>query len=68
VTTTLGLEGIEAVADRHALVADAPGDFAAACLRLMSDPALAQALVANASALVSQSYTIEALKTALSSP
>jgi glycosyltransferase involved in cell wall biosynthesis len=65
VTTALGLEGIEAVADRDILVADSPDDFAAACLRLMSDPALAHALVANARALVSQSYTIEAIKAAL---
>jgi polysaccharide biosynthesis protein PslH len=65
VTTALGLEGIEAVADRHVLVADSPDDFAAACLRLMGDPALAHALVANALALVSQSYTVEAVKTEL---
>ncbi len=68
VTTTLGLEGIEAVADRDVLVADAPEDFAAACLRLMLEPALGASLVANAYALVSQSYTIEALKATLSSP
>jgi glycosyltransferase involved in cell wall biosynthesis len=68
VTTTLGLEGIEAVADRHALVADAPEEFAAACLQLMSDPVLAQVLVANARALVSQSYTIESLITSMGLP
>jgi glycosyltransferase involved in cell wall biosynthesis len=67
VTTTLGLEGIDAEADRHVLVADAPEDFAAACLKLMSDQALAQALIANASVLVSESYTIEAMKATISS-
>jgi glycosyltransferase involved in cell wall biosynthesis len=67
VTTTMGVEGIEAVANEHVLVADAPEDFATACLKLMSDPTLAQALVANASVLVSRSYTIEALKTTISS-
>ncbi len=68
VTTALGLEGVEAAADQHVLVADSPEDFAAACLRLMSDSALAQALVANASALVSKNYTMESLRTTIASP
>jgi glycosyltransferase involved in cell wall biosynthesis len=68
VATTLGLEGNEALADRDVLVADEPEDFAAACLKLMSDPALAQMLVANAWDLVSRAYTMEALKADISKP
>jgi glycosyltransferase involved in cell wall biosynthesis len=68
VSTTLGLEGIEAKSGRHVLVADTPEQFAAACLKLMSDSVLAQALAASAAALVSESYTIEALRTAISKP
>jgi len=66
VTTTLGVEGIEAEDYRDVLVADSPEDFAAACLKLMSDPALGQALAANGRALVLRSYTSEALRTPLS--
>jgi len=65
VTTTMGVEGIQADDHRHLLIADSPEDFAAACLKLMSDKVLRQSLAASASDLVSKSYTIEALRTAL---
>jgi glycosyltransferase involved in cell wall biosynthesis len=39
VTTTIGNDGVGATPGRHLLVADAPGDFAAAVTRLLRDPA-----------------------------
>jgi len=65
VTTTIGLEGIDAAPDQHVLVANTPEDFAAACLKLMTDRTLAPALVENASVLVSRLYTVDALKETL---
>ncbi len=65
VTTSAGIEGIDAVDGEHLLIADSPAEFAAACLRLMTDPALAARLAANAFDLVSQHYTIERMAAAL---
>jgi glycosyltransferase involved in cell wall biosynthesis len=41
VSTTLGAEGIEAVAGRDLLIADQPEDFAASVIRFLEDPGLA---------------------------
>jgi polysaccharide biosynthesis protein PslH len=65
VTTSIGVEGINAVPDQHALIADTPKDFATACLQLMFDPDLGQSLVENAAALLEQSHTVEDLKTTM---
>ena len=46
VTTTVGLEGIDAKPGRDVLVADTPKDFARDVVRLLGDPAL-QAYLAN---------------------
>lgn len=46
VTTTVGLEGIEAMIDRDVLVEDSPTTFAAAVVRLLNDETL-QAKLAN---------------------
>ena len=62
VTTSIGVEGLDALPDEHILVADTPETFAAACLQLMSDTALRQHLVEKATALLRQSYTLEGLK------
>jgi glycosyltransferase involved in cell wall biosynthesis len=56
VTTTIGYEGIAAVPGRDLLVADTPEAFAAACLRVLTDEALAQTLAANGRGLVEQVY------------
>ena len=40
VTTSVGIEGTAAVADRHVLVADDPAEFADALLRLLTDDGL----------------------------
>jgi glycosyltransferase involved in cell wall biosynthesis len=57
VATTRGGEGIAARTGEHLLVADAPADFAAACVRLLAEPGLAQSLAGNARRLVESHYS-----------
>lgn len=56
VTTTTGVEGIEAVHGQHLLVADEPGAFAEAVVRLIGDPMLGRRLAANGRRLVEERY------------
>lgn len=56
VTTTVGLEGIQAVPGRDALVADTASDFADAVVRLLRDPALQEQLAVNGRRLAEQRY------------
>jgi glycosyltransferase involved in cell wall biosynthesis len=56
VTTTVGLEGIQAEPGRDVLVADTPAAFAAAVLRLLTEPGLAASLAANGRKLAEQRY------------
>lgn len=56
VTTSRGSEGISALSGEHLLVADSPAEFAAACLRLLTEPTLARSLAANARQLVEDNY------------
>ncbi|MBI5871160.1 MAG: glycosyltransferase [Actinobacteria bacterium] len=56
VSTTKGAEGLEVQDGRHLLIADEPGDFAAAVVRLSEDDSLYQDLRANARALVEEKY------------
>lgn len=56
VSTSLGLEGIAARPGEHALVGDTPAAFAAAVLRLLEEPALAEQLARRARALVEARY------------
>ncbi len=59
VTTSLGLAGIDARSDEEAMVADTPGDFAAAVVRLLSDREAAGRLARRARDLVATRYTWE---------
>lgn len=62
VSTDLGMESIAgAAAGSHHLIADSSKDFAGAIEQLCADTALRQALVANASRLVSERYTWSAV-------
>jgi glycosyltransferase involved in cell wall biosynthesis len=61
VATTIGAEGIVARHGEHLLIADDPTSFAASCVQLIDEPALADRLTANAFALVSERYTFEVL-------
>lgn len=56
VTTTVGIEGINAKEGRHVLIADGPATFANACLRLLNDPRFAAQMADDAFALFSRSY------------
>lgn len=64
VTTSVGLEGIEAVPGRDVLVEDAPAEFAGSVVRLMRDPALQTQLAHNSRILAERVYDWQvALKT-----
>lgn len=56
VTTTVGLEGIEARSGEHLLVADDPAAFARSTLRLMQDGDYAGQLAANGRRLAEERY------------
>jgi sugar transferase (PEP-CTERM/EpsH1 system associated) len=56
VSTRLGAEGIELVDGEHALLADTPGAFAEAALRLLHDEALRQRLGRQARAFAEEHY------------
>ena len=56
VSTTIGVEGIDARDGEHLLVADDPGQFAAAVIRLLREPATAARLAAAARSLVEERY------------
>lgn len=60
VATSLAAGGLDAVADRHLLVADDAQTFADAVSRLLQDRAGADELARNARALVEQRYTWKA--------
>jgi glycosyltransferase involved in cell wall biosynthesis len=56
VTTTVGLEGIQAQPGEDVLVADKAEDFAASVIRLLNDPALREQLSVNGRHLVERKY------------
>ena len=56
VSTSIGAEGLEAVAGRDLLIADKPRDFAQACLRLLRSLALRQRVAASGRACVRSRY------------
>jgi glycosyltransferase involved in cell wall biosynthesis len=58
VSTTVGCEGIDVVPGRHLLVADTAEEFAAATLRLLTQPQLAEELGLNGRKLVEQRYSL----------
>jgi glycosyltransferase involved in cell wall biosynthesis len=56
VSTRIGAEGLEMVSGRDYLQRDRPQDFAAACLKLLADDGLCQALGQSARAAAIQHY------------
>jgi glycosyltransferase involved in cell wall biosynthesis len=56
VSTSVGVEGIDAQHDVHLLVADSPADFAAAVARLLREPETARRLALAGRALVERRY------------
>lgn len=57
VSTTVGAEGLAVRHGEHLLIADAPEDFARACMTLLTDEALRERLVANGRQLLEDTYT-----------
>jgi glycosyltransferase involved in cell wall biosynthesis len=56
VSTRMGAEGLDVIDGEHLLLADRAHLFARQCLRLMSDPVLAQRIGANGRQLVKAAY------------
>jgi glycosyltransferase involved in cell wall biosynthesis len=56
VTTTTGVEGIEAIDGEHLLVADQPDEFAQAVVRLLENKELAERLGRNGRSLIEDKY------------
>ncbi|MEP7199815.1 MAG: glycosyltransferase family 4 protein, partial [Chloroflexota bacterium] len=56
VTTTTGVEGIDAIHDEHLLIADEPSAFAACVARLLNDFALRERLARNGRRFVTAKY------------
>ncbi|MGD9711101.1 MAG: glycosyltransferase family 4 protein [Thermomicrobiales bacterium] len=65
VATSIGAEGIAVEDQRECLIADEPGAFAQACLRLMDDSSLRAHLADRAFQVVESRYTIRAMIEAL---
>lgn len=65
VTTSVGVEGIDAVPGVHLLVADTPSDLAAAVVRVLDDDALARRLAREARAFVLARYDVAAVERTL---
>ena len=61
VSTATGAEGLAVRGDQELLIADAPGQFAAQCLRLLAEPALGRELAQRAFALLREAYSPGAL-------
>jgi glycosyltransferase involved in cell wall biosynthesis len=58
VTTTIGVEGIDAQDGIHLLIADAPKEFATQCIRLLEDERLRERLAAAGKSLIKEKYDI----------
>jgi glycosyltransferase involved in cell wall biosynthesis len=65
VATPMGAEGLEVSPGRHLLVGEGPDALAAACLRLLRDPALGRQLAADAHALVKRRYALPVVARAI---
>ena len=57
ISTTLGAEGLHVEDGKHLLLADTPEAMATACLRLLDDDSLAQALAEEGRHLVEREYS-----------
>lgn len=62
VTTSIGVEGIEAIPDQHLLVADTADDFAVGVGRVIEDASLAEQLRREGRLLVEQRYGWDACR------
>jgi glycosyltransferase involved in cell wall biosynthesis len=58
VSTSIGAEGLDAIDERHLLIADSAGDFATAIKRLLTDDNLAAELAQATRELITRRYDI----------
>jgi glycosyltransferase involved in cell wall biosynthesis len=65
VTTTMGAEGIEARDGIDLQIADAPGDFADRCIRLLTDQRLRDRFAASGRLLIKERYDIPVMSRAV---
>ncbi len=56
VTTSKGVEGLELRSGEHLLIANTPGEFAKAVIRLLSEPNCARSITENALRVVRERY------------
>ena len=63
VSTAVGMEGLACVPGRDLLVADSPEEFAARCIEMLEDRALANRIADNAFALVDRECSWDAVAT-----
>ncbi len=61
VSTSLGAEGLAVESGKHLVLADEPGEFADAVVRLLRDEAGRQAIASQAAQLVNQRYGAETI-------
>jgi glycosyltransferase involved in cell wall biosynthesis len=62
VSTSIGVEGIDARPEEHLLVGDTPSALAEQCARLMADSDLGRALAGRAFSLFLRSYSTQAVR------
>ena len=67
ISTSIGMEGIDAIDDVHVLIADTPEVFAERCVRLMADRVSRDRLAENAFSLFHHCYSAEAIKRTVAS-
>jgi polysaccharide biosynthesis protein PslH len=67
ISTSIGMEGIDAIDDVHVLIANTPEVFAERCVRLMADRVLRDRLAENAFSLFLHCYSAEAIKRTIAS-
>jgi glycosyltransferase involved in cell wall biosynthesis len=67
ISTSIGMEGVDAVDDEHVLIANTPELFAERCVRLMADRVLRDRLAENAFSLFRHCYSAVAIKRTIAS-
>lgn len=67
ISTSIGMEGIDAIDDVHVLIGNTPEVFAERCVRLMADRVLRDRLAENAFSLFRHCYSSEAIKRTIAS-
>jgi glycosyltransferase involved in cell wall biosynthesis len=65
VTTSIGLEGIEAEHNKNVMIGDSPEEFASAVIHLLTDPELCKSIASNGRKLVESKYDWQAVFGAL---